>query len=294
MSFTLNQLRCFCQVAHQGQYTRAAEALYVSQPAVSKSIKDLERQLGLPLFERAGREVRLTAPGRLLLERAERILAESAAAERMLRAVREGEQGTLLIGASSTPGTYLLPRILGAFRHANPKADLSVEIAATGEVLRRLAAGLLDLALVGETDFSPDLEAEVLETEELVLIMPAGHPLTTKRAIRGSDLAEQPLILREPGSSTRQVLLRALTEAGVAPRVSMELGSTEAVKNMVAAGLGVSMVSEHAIRLEEAAGTLICRKTTPLNTRRGIYLVRRRSLRPAALLERLLHYIRRR
>jgi DNA-binding transcriptional LysR family regulator len=284
----LNQLRYFREVARHGQYTRAAETLFVSQPAVSKCVKDLERQVGAALFESIGRRVQLTEAGKMLLPHAERVLAELADAERALQGLSGGDEGRLVVGASSTPGTYLLPPLLGGFRRDYPKVELVLEIAGTREVLGRLLDGGLDLGVVGEAPFDPALHAELFRTETLLLIVAPGHSLAHRRRVTPHDLQAQPFVLRERGSSTRAVLERALTANAIQPRVVMELGNTEAVKKTVAAGLGVSLVSEHAVELEERAGVLVTRRIPELDPRRGIYVVRRRSLRLTPLHQRFL------
>jgi DNA-binding transcriptional LysR family regulator len=288
VEITLNQLRVFCEVARQGQFTRAAEALYVSQPAVSRCVKDLERQVGAPLFEAIGRRVQLTEAGRLLHEHAARVLAELGDAGRALEELREGETGRLVIGASSTPGTYLLPPLLGRFQRDRPGVEIRMEIEATREVVRRVEGGALDLGIVGETQFPPALEVTGFREESLVLIAAPDHRLAAARWVRAGDLAEEPFVLREPGSSTREVSERCLAAAGVTPRIMMELGSTEAVKKTVAAGLGISLVSEHAVELECRAGVLVARAVPDLDTRRAIRVIRRRTLRMGRLLQRFL------
>lgn len=292
MEITLNQLRFFREVARQGQYTRAAEALHVSQPAVSKCVKDLERQVGAALFEPIGRRVQLTGAGRLLLPHAERVLAELADAARALEGLAGGDAGRLVVGASSTPGTYLLPSLLGEFRRVHPQVEVALEIADTQEVLGRVLDGRLDLGVVGEAQFAPALQADLFRTETLVLIMAAGHPLARRKRVTLRELEAEPFVLRERGSSTREVLERTLAAQGIRPRVVMELGNTEAVKRTVAAGLGVSLVSEHAVGLEERAGGLVTRRVPELDPKRGLYVVRRRSLQLSPLHRRFLETLR--
>src|SRR5687768_3390801 len=160
MDVTLTQLRVFREVARQAHFTRAAEALYISQPAVSKSVKELERQVGLPLFEAIGRRVQLTEAGRVLIDHVQRLLLELEDADRALASLRGGEIGRLIVGASSTPGTYLLPLLLGEFRRGHPAVDLSLEVADTREVLDRVMGGRLDLGVVGEAEFGSTLHVE--------------------------------------------------------------------------------------------------------------------------------------
>ncbi|MBI3911352.1 MAG: LysR family transcriptional regulator [Armatimonadetes bacterium] len=278
MDITIHHLRVFAEVARQGSFTRAAEALYVSQPAVSKSVRDLERQLRTPLFEQIGRRVHLTEGGRTLLAHASRVIAELADAERALAGLHEAELGRLSIGASNTPGTYLLPGPLGAFRQAHPGVEVVLQIGATREVLDRLIAGEVDLAVVGEAQFPAALIAEPYVQDTLALILAPSHPLATRPHVDLAALAGEPFVLRPPGSSTREVLERALAGRQFRPRVVMELGSTEAVKKAVGAGLGISFLSQYAVELELQAGALVTRPVAGLDLCRGIYTVRRASL----------------
>jgi DNA-binding transcriptional LysR family regulator len=288
MDVTVNQLRVFQEVARQRQVTRAAGALFVSQPAVSKSLKDLERQVGMPLFEALGRRLQLTEAGTVVLALADRVLADLAETDRSLAALRGGEEGRLVIGASSTPGTYLLPGLLGDFRRVHPQVEVFLQIGDTREVLERVSNGALDVGVVGEVPFPPTLRADLFRLDRLVLILWPSHPLSRKKRVTLSDLANEPFVLREPGSNTRATLERSLRERGFEPRVGLELGSTEAIKKSVGAGLGVSFVSEHAVALEQRAGALITRAVPDLTLDRGLYIVRRASLRLSSLHQRLL------
>lgn len=283
LNVTLRQLLFLREVARHGSMTHAGEALHVSQPTVSSSIGELERQVGFPVFERLGRRVRLTEAGRILNEHGERMLAELGDADRALEALRGGETGQIVVGASSTPGIYLLPPLLGAFKSRHPRVEVCLEVADTGVVLERVLQGKLDLGVVGEAQFDPLLHAERLLTDSLVLILPPKHRLTARQQVTTAELTGEEFVLREAGSSTRRVLEKALAEKGVALRTVMELGSAEAVKKSVAAGLGLSVVSEHAVALERQAGVLAVRPIADLDLNRGIYLVRRRSLRATPL-----------
>lgn len=288
MDVTLNQLRVFREVARQGHVTRAAEALFVSQPAVSRCVKDLERQVGMPLLEPVGRRVQITEAGRILLAYAERVLTDISDAERSLAELKDGETGRLVLGASSTPGTYLLPELLGQFRRAYPRVEVALEITGSQEVLARILDGRLDVGLVGEADFASTLSVELFRRDTLVLIVSPAHPLAGRPVLQLSDLRDETFVLRESGSSTRQVLERSLTAHGFRPKNVLELGTTEAVKKAVGAGLGVSFVSEYAVQLECQAGMLVTGRVAALDLQRGLHLVRRASFRPTRLHQRFL------
>lgn len=292
LDVTLHQLRVFREVAQQGHFTRAAEALYISQPAVSRCIKDLERQVGMPLLEPIGRRVQPTEAGRVVLLHAERVLVELSDAGHTLAAMRDGGTGRLVLGASSTPGTYLLPAMLGQFRRDHPCVDVLLEIADTHEVVTRVQNGRLDLGLVGEAEFPATLKVEPFRTDRLVLILSPAHPLAGRGPVMLSDLADEPFVLRERGSSTREVLERTLHEREFQPKAILELGTTEAVKKAVSAGLGISFVSEYAVELECRAEALAAATVDALDLRRGIYLVQRSSFTPSPLYRRFLAALR--
>ncbi len=291
MEITFRQLRYFRAVAEHGNFTRAAEALLVAQPTVSLAIKDLERETKAVLFEPAGRQVRLTAAGRLLLRHCERILGEMDAIEISLSELWGGQAGKLVVGASSTPGTYLLPEILGKFRAGSPRVEVALEVTDTGEVLRRVQDGRLDLGVVGEAPFDPALHIMTFRRERLVLILSPEHRLARQRWVTLPDLSGEAFICREAGSSTREIVRRALEARGMELPVTMELGNTEAVKRAVSAGLGIAFVSEHAVGLEVRAGVLVTREMPDLELTRGLYVVRRSSLPLTRLHERFLEVL---
>ncbi len=254
-----NQLLIFHKVAELRHFTRAAEALYISQPAVSKQVQQLEKALKQPLFTQIGQKVYLTEAGKLLYEYADRIFALTAEAETALGEMQRLERGRLALGASTTIGTYLLPELLGRYKVRYPGIDLVVEIANTEEIQHKLMAHRLEVGLVEGGVTHAELLETVWRKDELVLITSAqGANYAAEELTIHQFLAQHPpFILREQGSGTRSVLENALAAQGEGPiHPIMELGSTEAIKRVVAAGLGVSFVSEHTIEMEIASGRL--------------------------------------
>jgi len=256
MTLNLHHLRIFARVAQESSFTRAAESLHLSQPAVSKAVRELERQTGLPLFERAGRSTRLTAAGESLHARARELFAVERSAEEELRALRGLNGGVLRVGASTTVATYLLFPYLGRFRAANPRVELRVSSANTRAIARALLERRLDIALVEGPVRHPQIDVVPWREDELMVIMPPSHRLARRRSIRLRDLAGEPFIVREPGSGTRKVAERALAAEGVEIDVALQLGSTEAIKQAVAAGLGLAFVSRFAVGDQVALGHL--------------------------------------
>lgn len=244
---TLHRLELFLAVLDEGGVGRAAAARNISQPAVSEHVHGLEAYFGVPLLERHGRAVRPTSAARLLEPYARQVMGLVHSAERAAGDFRGLRAGALTIGASTTPGTYLLPAVLGRFHAAFPQITLSLRIGDTRAIERLVAAGQVELGVIGGTPVVPGLVAERWLQDELVLIVPRGHPFAQRRAVRPRAIAAEPYITREEGSSTREVAERYLHQLRVQLTPAMELGSTEAIREAVAAGLGVALVSRHAV-----------------------------------------------
>ena len=246
-ALTLHRLELFLAVLDEGGVGRAAKARNISQPAVSEHLQGLAAHFGVPLLERHGRRVRPTPAARLLEPYARQAVGLLRGAEQAAADLRGLRSGSLTIGASTTPGTYLLPAALGRFHAAHPGIALSLEISDTREIERSVAVGQLELGVIGEAPLVPGLAAEPWVKDELVLIVPRGHPFARRRAVTAHAIAGEPYIAREEGSSTRGVAERYLARLGVTLTPAMELGSTEAIREAVAAGLGVALVSRHAV-----------------------------------------------
>ena len=277
----LNQLAVFQAVAQQGSVSRGAQQLRISQPAASKQIKELEASLQTLLFERLPSGVRLTQAGALLAEYARRLFALETEAEQALRELRGLERGRLVIGASLTISVYLLPEVLGTFHRRYPKIELQLEIANTDVIQQQLSEGKLDLGLTEGFAEKQDLTADVIGQDEIVAIAPPWHSLITQSSsVILARVCEEPLVMREAGSGTRAVVERAMTERSLVPAsIVMSLGSTEAIKRAVAAGIGLAFVSRLAINLELSAGYLAIIPMADLTLRRPLHHLKRRGSR---------------
>lgn len=252
-----NHLRVFLVVAKNLSYSRAAEELFISQPTVSIQVKKLEEELGIDLFEQLGKKIYLTEAGKLLYSYVNRIFSLAVEAELAVQELKGICSGQLVIGASTTPGIYLLPEIIGSFQELYPGLGISLEISNTHKVQEQLLLNQLDLGVVGEElMMDPQLQIEPLIEDELVVIVAAGHPLAERQSITLEELLQQRLILRERGSSTREVLEEKVRHQGNQLKVAMQLSSVEAIKQAVAANLGVSIVSKLSVGLELGAGVL--------------------------------------
>ncbi|MEP6991868.1 MAG: LysR family transcriptional regulator [bacterium] len=271
MALNLHHLRVFAAVADRGGFSRAAEALRLSQPAVSKSVQELERQVGTALVERAGRASRLTEAGVALAARARELFSVEAAAEEELRTLRGMEGGTLRVGASTTIATYMLSPILARFGAEHPAVTLRVVSANTRDIARRLLERRLDVALVEGPVSHARIECQPWRTDALVVIVAPDSPLARRRAVDPATIAAERMIVRERGSGTREVAERAFAARGLTLSVALQLGSTEAVKQAVAAGLGAAIVSRTAAEDQLALGRLV---VVPL---RGLSLERELS-----------------
>lgn len=282
---TFRQLEIFLAVARDGSFRRAAGRLALSQPALSQQVKELERELDTPVFDRLGRRIALTEAGRLLEEHARHLFAMLDGMQDALRELRGLGRGSLVLGGSSTPGIYVLPGLLGRFKTRHPGIEISLRIGNTRQIEEQVRASEVDLGIVGGhlADFKETcVEASLVD--RIVLIVPPRHRWAPQRAIAAARLAEECLLLREEGSATRRVTEAALQRVGITPRARLVLGHTEAIKQGVLAGLGVALVSVYAIRSEVASGRLRTPAMRGLTIRRHFHVIRHeaRSLTPAA------------
>jgi DNA-binding transcriptional LysR family regulator len=284
MLVSLHQLGVFRCVARHQSFSRAAEELRISQPAVSAHVRELERLYGIELFEQVGRRVRLTEAGRLLGEYADRLLALVEESARAVDELKGVERGHLAVGASTIPGTYFLPEALGHFKERHPGVETDLRIGDTHQMLGMVRRSDVELAVVGESREENGLRRQPYRSDELVLLVAPGHRWAREGLRDLAELAEEPFILREPGSSTRENAEALLWRLGIALRTRMEWESTEAIKKGVEAGLGVSILSAHAVELEAATGRLKIVHHPALACRRQFYIVSHadRRLSPAA------------
>jgi DNA-binding transcriptional LysR family regulator len=284
MLVSLHQLNVFRAVARHQSFSRAGEDLGISQPAVSSHVRELERLYGVELFEQVGRRVRLTEAGELLEEYADRLLALVEASRRALDELKGLERGRLAVGASTIPGTYFLPQAVGHFKERHPSVELTLRIGDTRQALAMLRRGEAELAVVGELQEEEGFCRRAYRFDELVLVVPPRHRWAREGLRDVAELTGETFILREQGSSTRENAEALLRRVGVVPRIAMEWESTEAIKKAVEAGLGITILSSHAVALELAHGLLAVVQHPALACRRQFYIVSHqdRRLSPAA------------
>jgi DNA-binding transcriptional LysR family regulator len=292
MAINLNALRIFAAVADAGGFTKASELLHLSQPAVSKAVQTLERDLAMPLLERGPRAIRLTDAGTALFARARELFAVERMAEEELRTLRGLEGGRVRIGASTTIATYLLPPVLADFRTRHPAVKLGLVSANTRAIAALVLERRVEVALVEGPVADARLELRRWRADELVVIVPSGHRLARRRSVQLAQLAAEPFIVRERGSGTRDVAERAFAAHGIHPPIVLTLSSTEAIKQAVAAGLGLAVVSRAAASDQIALGHLAALRIGGFEMRRDLTELRLRGRTlgaPAEAFAKLLH-----
>ncbi len=290
MDVTLRQLQVFHAVARHRSFSRAAHALCVSQPAVSAQIKALEQALQLKLFERTGRSVELTEAGRHLLPYAEQVMELLDDAMRAVQDLNSLQRGRVAVAASTTAGIYVVPRVLGAFHRAYPGIELSLDVLNRFAVQQRVLAGEFDVAIMGLIEDPHELEIARFLPNDLVVVASPRHPLARRRSIPLAELGRELFLVREVGSGTRADMERIFAEAGVPLRIAMELRSSGAIKQAVAADLGIAVVPLDAIQLELETGRLVILDVEGFPVRRSWSLVRRASRPPSPAADALWHF----
>jgi molybdate transport repressor ModE-like protein len=278
------RMRLLVEIERRGTLSAAAEAVGIGQPSASQHLRLLEAAAGQRLVERNGRGSRLTEAGALLAARAAQALASLERADDELASLAGLETGTIHVGASTAPGVYLLPDTLGCFRRDHPGVTVEVEIASSGEILRRLVAGRLQLAIVGAEDTDERVTLEPFLDDELVGIAKPGTLPLENGSVRIGELRGRLFLSREPGSSTRALVERALAAAGIETGGRWELGSSEAIKRAAREGLGIAFLSRYAVAEEVERGELEVfrvRGLPPLVRRFSLATLAGRELSPA-------------
>jgi len=274
LPFTLDQLKILHTISVEGSFKKAAEKLYISQPAVSLQIQSLEKQLNMPIFYRDKKKVQLTEIGLLLIKYSERILNLCEETCVALTELNTFQSGTLVIGASQTTGTYLMPRLIGIFRHKYPQIKVELQVHSTRKISWLVANSQIDLAIVGGEipfELKNKLEITSYAEDELALILPTSHPFSSLEYIQKEDLYRLRFIALDTQSTIRNVIENTLIQSGIDSKhfkIEMELNSIEAIKNAVQAGLGAAFVSVSAISKELELGLLNSTKIEDLTIKR--------------------------
>lgn len=270
---TIRQLEVFLTIAHAQSFSRAAERIHLSQPTLSEHMRELEEELGVPLFIRHSRSVSLTEPGRVFEDYATRVVATLAAGRQAIAELDGLKRGSLVVGASTTPGTYVLPARIAKFREKYPGITVALRIGNSRAVEERVRDGEVDLAVIGGHVLGPSERCVAAGlVDELQLIVPPNYPVRAG-VVTPARLARERLLIREEGSATRQATERALRQAGITMRPVMELDHTETIKRAVMAGLGVAFVSRYAVEDEVRSGRLRVLPVQKMTIRRHFHVI---------------------
>jgi len=284
----LRRLEIFVKVAELASFSRAAQALSLTQPTVSEHMRALEDELGVQLLDRLGRGAAPTRAGQLLLGYAQRMLTLSREARQAIDQFQGRLSGELMIGGSTIPGEYVLPVLIGQFKAKQADISIVLLIGDSHQVSEWIEDGRVEIAVVGARPPQRTLDARELMKDELVVALPVEHAWARRDTVSLADLQAEPMVVREHGSGSRAALEHALDEAGTslaAFRVVGEMGSTQAIKQAVRAGVGVSLISRRAVDDECRVGLLACVKIARVHVGRAFYLVthRDRTRSPLAL-----------
>jgi DNA-binding transcriptional LysR family regulator len=282
---TFRQLEAFLAVARERSFGRAAHRIHLSQPTLSGHIQELERELGKRLFVRRGREAVLSEAGRVFESHAARVTAAAGDARQAMADLDGLGGGSLVIGASTTPGIYVLPRVVAEFQRRYPGIALTLRIGNSGLIEQGVRADELDLGIVGGHVLGPGERCVAAGlVDELVVIAAPRHPWARRGSVRPRELPAERMLVREPGSATRHVMERALQQAGIVLGPTLELDHTEAIKQYVMAGLGIAFVSGYAVAAEVRARQLTLVGVRGLRIRRHFHVIHaeRRTLGASA------------
>ncbi len=291
MHVSLRQLRTFEAVARMKSFSRAAEALHVTQPTVSKQIRLLHEEVGLPLLEQIGKKVFLTEAGEQLYATCADWLETWGRFEQTIADLKGIKQGRLRIAAVTTT-KYFMPRLLGPFFAQYPGIDIALEVVNRDRLLERLARNQDDLYVMGVPPEGLDIEREPFMENPLVVLAPASHPMAQRKRIRFPELANEPFIVRERGSGTRLTIERAFQERNLSLKIRMELGSNEAIKQAVAGGLGLTLLSKSTLSLDPSQQEVVILNVEGFPIKRSWYVVRPRGKQLSVVANAFLEFLR--
>ncbi len=290
----LAQIRAFAMVVDHGSFSAAAHAMGVSQPAVTMQVQALEADLGVTLLDRGYRKVELTESGRILLPHARKVLQELEQVREDLDRMADVVTGRLSLAASTTPGQYVLPRLLGSFLEENPEVGISITVGDTAQVVDAVVAGEADLGMTGAVVKGARVDFEPLGNDDIVMICSAKHPFASASEVALAEVANEPFVMREEGSGTRQMAEEALRGVGLDPddlHVVTELGSGEAVLSAVEGGMGLGVASSLVVEKAAELGTVALVPLEGFPVHRPLYVVTPRATLTRAA-EALLGFLR--
>lgn len=273
----VRDLQVFISVARHLNYTRAGEEVHLSQPSVSVRIKQLETELGVKLFEQLGKKIALTDAGLLLMPYAQRVITAVQDAEHAIQDLQGLQQGSLRIGASTTPGMYIIPKTIARFKERYPKIDIHLGIKDTREIEGGVLRNEFDFGFVGGHLVGDEIDVLPWLVDELVLIVPPAHNLARKKTVNKADLEKEQLVLRESGSATRATVINHLQKWRLQLQTVMEMENPESLKKAVQSGLGIAFISKFAVESELKAKTLVTPRIPGFKINRDLKIVKRKD-----------------
>ncbi|CBE67867.1 MAG: LysR family transcriptional regulator [Candidatus Methylomirabilis oxygeniifera] len=281
----LHVLELFCRIVESGSFSKAADAMYLTQPTVSGHIKKLEKDVGIRLLDRLGHRATPTKAGNLLYRYARRILTLRQEAQQALDEFKGGLKGELILGASSIPGGYLLPPLIGPFRARYSDISIVLKVSDSKEIIEAVIDGAYEIGAVGAQFDDSRIEYQTFAEDEMVLVVPPAHPWASRKSVRAKELPSQPFLIRERGSGTRKMLERALERRNLsigAFKIIGEMGSNEAIRQAVKAGGGIAIISRLAVASDINCRELYAIPIAGLKLTRPFYLIthRHRSRSP--------------
>jgi LysR family transcriptional regulator, low CO2-responsive transcriptional regulator len=273
----IRDLQVFLTVSRHLNFTRAGEELHLSQPSVSVRISSLQRELGAKLFEQIGKRIVLTETGRVLVPYATKVIAALDDAYHAIGELQGLQRGLLTIGASTTPGMYVLPKVIAEFKRLHPRIEVRLRIRDTHQIENAVAANEFDFGFVGGHLAANDVEVLPWRTDTIILIVPPKHPLTRRKSVKPKDLEKESFVLRETGSATQATIASHLEKKGIQLNSIGELENPESVKRAVESGLGIAFISGLAVETELKNRSLIAVRVSDLNIKRELKIVHRRE-----------------
>ncbi len=290
LHITMRQLQVFEAVARHLSFTKAAEELHRTQPAISMQVKQFESMVNLPLFEQLGKKIYLTEAGKIMVRHSLAIMAQLGEIERDINSLRGIEGSRLNICIASTVN-YFATRLLSKFCDAYPSVDISLNVLNREELIRRLEANEPDLVLMGQPPDTLDVEARAFMINPLIVIAHPHHALCSRSDIPIQSMTDQVFVMREPGSGTRTAMQRVFEHHGVVPKSGPQLSSNETIKQSVEAGLGLAVVSAHTVELELQAGRLVSLDIRHFPIMRKWYVVYRKGKRLSRTAQTFLDFV---